>query len=251
MSRGSSTAVCTRKNMTEAEKEDWRLQGVVTVLDVPPNARITTRPGNALKICFPVEKDGGIIAVGLPNASALYLDYAYRLHGQAIDLYREAEEKVSKSYVPDKLAFAFFQKIMGAIVFSFSAIETFANAEIPDDHMHFRKWREIYIARSKTTIERWEPLDAKLGEIIPEILKIPSPKSTKTWQDYTRVKDLRDRVVHLKTEDQKALATNPNSIWRQMWTPSVECFAITAKGIIGDYYTRCAKPPRWFSKVPF
>ena len=237
--------------MNDAEKEDWRLQGVTTVLDVPPNIEIKAQRGDALKVCFTTEKAGTITAVGLPNASALYLDYSHRLHHQSLNLYQEAQRRISRNYIPDKLSFAFFQKMMGAIVFAFSAIETFANAEIPDDHMHYRKWRDIFIARSKPTIERWEPLDAKLGEIIPEVLKVPSPKGTQTWQDYIRLKDLRDRVVHLKTEDQRALATNLNSIWKQLWTPSAECFATTAKEIIGYYYNKVDKPPRWFTKSPF
>lgn len=223
----------------------------MTVLNVPPNTQIKTQRGDVLKVCFTPEKGGAIIGVGLPNASALYLDYSHRLHHQALDLYREAERKTSHNYIPDKLSFPFFQKIMGAIIFAFSAIETFANAEIPDDHMHFRKWKDIYVAESKSTIERWKSLDVKLGEIIPEVLKVPSPKGTHIWQDYMRIKDLRDRVVHLKTEDQRAHTTNPNSIWTQLWTPAVECFAATAKEIIGHYYSKVDKPPRWFTKIPF
>lgn len=231
--------------------EDWRLQGITTVQNVPPDSTIDAKPGDILKIVVPTIFHDRNVALGLPNSTALFLDLSQRMFKQAESNREEELRKKEVRYIKEKSAFSFFEKTMASIIFAFNALEAFANEEIPDDHVHYKKWKKLYVAQSKPIIERWVSLDVKLGTIIPQVFNIPSPKGTSTWTEYMNLKELRDRIIHLKTQDQRALAGDPPSIWAILFTREEDSFALIAKRIIGYFYSKTEKPPRWYEPIPF
>lgn len=191
------------------------------------------------------------ISFGLPNACALYIGNAYKLYKQALDIRCQALNKIKFDRIPDNLAFAYFEKMMGSVLFAYSSIEAFANYEIPDDHYHYKQKKILFLAESKKTVERWEPLEIKLCDILPEVLKIKSPKGEKEWQDYKGLKDIRDRIVHLKTIDQQAKHGEPNTIWEILFKPDVPNCPNIAKNLISYFYKNNEeKKPRWFKNIP-
>jgi hypothetical protein len=98
-------------------------------------------------------------------------------------------------------------------VFSFTAIESFANEAIPE----FFKYT-IYCAGNKETldkpeIERRINLDEKLDKVLPAALSVGSPKGHKVWEKYRAVKRVRNRLIHLKSIDRKASGPENETIW--------------------------------------
>ena len=68
---------------------------------------------------------------------------------------------------------------MASIIFAYTAIEAFANEEIPEDYIYKAETRssEILIAYQKDSIERRISLDEKLGSILPKTKNLPTPKN--------------------------------------------------------------------------
>ena len=124
--------------------------------------------------------------------------------------------------------------------------------EIPDDHYHYKKRKKIFLAEAKNTIERWESTEVKIGEILPEILKIESPKGKREWEEYKKLKDIRDRIIHLKSVDQKVVKDGPDSIWKILFDEEVPNYPGIAKNLIAYFYEK--KPelkPRWYKNFPY
>jgi hypothetical protein len=89
------------------------------------------------------------------------------------------------------------------IVFSYTAIEAFANISIPFDYKYnfinpkTRK-EEIY---DKVTIERWISLKDKLSILLPDIFNVKKPTRKKWWNDFIKLEKSRHDIIHQKTID--------------------------------------------------
>lgn len=234
---------------TTIKKPDWRLHIAEPVISATGGI---AKKGDVVKVIVPPFKfRNRIISFGLPNACALYLGNAFKLYKQTMDIRIEAANRIRNNRIPDNLAFAYFEKIMGAVLFAYSSIEAFANTEVPDDYYHYKKRKKLFLAEAKKTIERWEPIEVKIGEILPEILKIESPKGKKEWQGYRKLKDVRDRIVHLKSVDQSVVKDGPDSIWKILFDEKVPNYPEIAKNLIAYFYEK--KPeakPRWYKNFP-
>lgn len=146
-----------------------------------------------------------------------------------------------------------FEMRMGSIVFAHTAIESYANEKIPEDYIYrkiSKNKTEIY---DKDQIERHLSLDLKLGEILPEILNIESPKGDKIWNKYIKIKELRDRIVHIKHDDRRSTIYNEgNKIWDALLNIDNPNFAIEAKEIISYYLSgNEIKKSEWHGDAPF
>jgi hypothetical protein len=142
---------------------------------------------------------------------------------------------------------------MTTIVFSHTALGSFANEEIPRDYIHHHKIRKLFAALTKNSIERQINLDTKLGDILPKAMKVETPKGTAVWADYRRLKDDRDRIIHLKTCDREALHQGPTSIWEHLFSPDIPKYPVIAKAMITHSQIRRDEKtiPRWFKLMSF
>lgn len=228
---------------------DWRLH-IVEPIERATGMNI--KKGDVIcAIVPPFKYQNQIISFGLPNACALYLGNSYRLYKQAIKILAQNNRKIRKKRIPNKLAFSYFEKIMGAIFFAYSSIEAFANTEIPDNHYHYKRRKKIFLAESKNTIERWESTEVKLGDILPTVWKIESPKGKPEWEEYKGLKKVRDRIIHLKSVDQNVVKDGPDSIWKILYNEKVSNYPGIAKNLIAYFYEK--KPelkPRWYKNLP-
>ena len=134
------------------DNEDWRLQGVTTIMNVPDNTRLKSRPGDIVKVVIVPRQFGGDIVVDLPNSTALFLDLAQNAQSQADDLRKEAFQQRDGNYLDNKRIFAYFQKMMSSIVFAFVALESFANEEIPDMYQHIKKRKSCFYRSANTLL---------------------------------------------------------------------------------------------------
>jgi hypothetical protein len=103
----------------------------------------------------------------------------------------------------------------------------------------------------KQQIERQLNLDTKIGDVIPTILGVKFPKGGKLWAAFLRLRELRDRIIHMKTKDRQFTGEQPNSIWNALMSDPLPETYLTAKRIVNYFVEAKGPPPRWFEKCPF
>lgn len=247
------------------ENRDYRLQAITTLAEdfISPWTGILHKAGATVEVSGLVRYDQNhLLGFPLPNMTALFLDQAYTTWVESELFLRKEKflESPSQAMAPgtihpkdESVFFDLLQKRMVAIVFAYTALESFANESIPDDHI-FRKEREDRKCIEEYTKAQAEvlSLDTKLDAVLPPIFSIKSPKGTHTWNRYKLIKKLRDRIIHLKSKDRLS-TTNPNeeTIWKELLNKSNPNVALEAKAIIGYYLTNISEKPRWFTKFPY
>lgn len=147
--------------------------------------------------------------------------------------------------------FDFFEKRILHIVASFTALESFANNEIPSDFKYIRKTkRGKEETLGKEEIERRLGLNEKFDKILPQILKLSSPAGTELWTKYNVLKDLRDRIIHLKSEDTKSGGPETERIWGSILADRDSDHALTAHEMILHFRSNGHKS-RWIRLFPY
>ena len=245
-------------------RRDWRLQAITTLTKEfrSPSMGAVHPVGTAVEQAGFVLLDGGLLGIKVPNAAALFLSMAQRLATEADRFLRERlragllRDADGQTIVGDGIEAGFFEcleNLAGAVIFSYTSIEAFANESIPDDYQHEMRRPdgrciEVY---DKQQAERHVALDVKLDSILPKVLGVPSPKGTNPWQNFVALKRVRDRFIHLKTSDR----TQPrpervaDSAWSMLVSPRVRASPVVAKALMLHYFP--GKPPRWLAKCPF
>jgi hypothetical protein len=93
----------------------------------------------------------------------------------------------------------YFESVQSSIIMIYSAIEALCNVAIPEGYTLTKKNNKgITEIWDKAAIEKWTPTEDKIGKILPEILQIESPKFLPFWENFTKLKVIRDQIIHLK-----------------------------------------------------
>lgn len=241
--------------------EDWRLQ-VISTLAKPftsPETGHTHPIGTPVSVVSLVKYKDEALSFKLPNTTALFLDFAYQLWAESESVIddskftKRTKIKNQELFVSDdEEFFNLIEMRMGAIVFAYTAIESFTNEQIPNEYIFKleRDDRKCIESYNKEQIEKNINLETKLCLVLPDILGIKSPKGGKLWNKYKTLKDLRDRIIHMKSVDKKSSGPEEKTIWRELLSLSNSNFAIVAKEIIA-YYILEKNIPRWLNKFPF
>lgn len=193
------------------------------------------------------------LSFGLPSAPALFLNIARESHMKRADI------DLASIFIahPDpqgtwpenhKALFNYFENFSSEVIFSFTALEAFANEVIPAEFTYqFKSEKKVEpVTLVKAEIERRVSLDEKLKHVIPEAHTCPSPNGTKIWQDYKELKGVRDRLIHLKSVDRKASGPEDQTLWGLMLEHQKTAFPDLTARVIGHYKT-LVKDRRWFS----
>lgn len=137
-----------------------------------------------------------------------------------------------------------------SIVLAFTAIEAFANETIPSDYIYGRHHRSEIILQAvgKTEIERRITIDEKLCEVLPDVLKCKSPKGSSCWQAYKKLRETRDRIIHMKTEDRRSSGPEIETIWKAIVTSPAPHRA--AKSLIEHFGKSMEVMPKWLQLIP-
>ena len=251
---------------------DWRLQAITTLAEPFHAADGHVYPvGAPVELVSPMLFERQLLFAPVANPSALLLSLAARLAASArphLDGLARLElvGNPKTRQVHGEAAEAFFaalEDLVGCTVFSVAALEAFANGTIPDDFVHEAprgdgRCTEMF---DKQQVERHVSLEVKLDQILPKIRKVPSPKGSKLWGRFVAMRDLRDRLIHLKSSDTKAIrdvGTGPawpdglmNYLWSLLLTERVTEFPTSAKEMMAHYYPNCPQDmPRWLRKCP-
>lgn len=198
-----------------------------------------------------------IVGFGLPSSPALFLSLALNSFRQ-VQLFKIEDVFIDhpapQGIWPEdhKLLFDFFELMIAQIVFSFSAIESFANIMIPKDYVHRQKRSDKkYIEEyDKDQIERYLNLDNKLDKLLPNILKVKSPNGSKIWDNYQKHKKLRDRLMHLKSVDMVSSNIETNTIWVDLIRNHKVNYPEQSHQLIGHFISK-KDGYRWFKKYPY
>ena len=236
------TDLKTDRQINLLKKEDWRFYAAGPGGTGLAMIATTEKPSKLSKRVW---------SFGLPSAPALYLNLAKQARDRrrAIDLSASFIEHPNPQGIwPEDhtSVFDFFQEFSAEVLFSFSAIEAFANEVIPKGYIYeSTNSKKEKINLIKAEIERQVPLDEKLKRVIPLAFSIKSPIGTKSWQKYTDLKKIRDRLVHLKSEDRKPSGPEHQTIWGLMIAERDADFVQGAYQIIGAFPT-LVNNRRWY-----
>jgi hypothetical protein len=148
-----------------------------------------------------------------PSPSALCLNVAIEAAARAeairprlslspvLTPYAKRASQVREESVSD--LYYFFEQSMIAVTMSFQAIEVFANATIGR-----RAANNIVVKRkggdkslTPAEAERELSTEEKLGQVLPTIFGVSSPRGNRAWQSFKILKQGRDATVHLKSHD--------------------------------------------------
>ncbi|WP_131535514.1 hypothetical protein [Pedobacter nototheniae] len=193
----------------------------------------------------------------LPSSPALFLNLAYKakMELEVIDMKQCLLELADAGNSPPKthkILFDFLELMLAQAIFSFTALECFANTSIPSNYV-FRtkradkKFIEEYDSEQ---IERNLTLDVKFDKILPNIFEVKSPSGTKLWEIYQQLKKLRDRLIHLKSNDMSKTGPEIKTIWGDLIRNRNRDYAKLAYDLIG-YYLKDKDGMRWFKMSPY
>jgi hypothetical protein len=156
--------------------------------------------------------------------------------------------------------YTWFELMFVNIVFSFTALEAFSNQVTPDTFVFSKlrqdkKCEENY---NKKQIERNLSLDVKLTEVLPKLTGTPFTKETKLWSEYSSLRAIRDRIIHVKSADIGIYDADNRSIWDELLDRRNIDSSLVAHKVIkhfpikNDNHSPVAEGRnRWVSMFPF
>lgn len=195
-----------------------------------------------------------VVEFSLPSGSALFLSLALKARRESLQFSIKSEFNIyPKGCWPDdhQNLFNFFESMIAQIIFSYSAIESFANISIPSDYLFNHRSKEGKRETFDTNkIEKLTNLDTKLSIILPEILKTANPKGKSVWESYKKLERLRNRVIHLKKIDISSSEWESKTIWGDFVRNQNEDYSDYAYKMIGHFLVKKGGP-RWYKKFPY
>ncbi|MCW3108127.1 MAG: hypothetical protein JWQ09_2633 [Segetibacter sp.] len=191
-------------NSTEDKKEkkfDIRMMRPTAVTDKKTQLTYTLQQGESFDI------NGKKLYFTKPNNIAVFVSIAHKERELAKELFdnfikQKLKQKSPIEFKDDENTklYDYFERIQTAIVTIYTAVEALSNVAIPRDFklekINNKKVKEIW---NKESIERWLTTSEKLADIVPDILKIESPKKLQIWTYFKRLEEIRNDIIHQKT----------------------------------------------------
>lgn len=239
---------------------DWRLAVVTTLAEAwrSPSGKMHEAGTPGVAVCDVAYDDKRAIRFNMPSVCALLLDYAHRLWEDSADVLGELhlEEHAPLPTPTDDAKFMhLLERRMAIVVFSYTAIEAFANEMIEEAY----KNGYVYSSKNPKTdapytleeIERYMELETKLCGVLTEIAKVKTPKGTAPWQRFGQMRKIRHFIIHPKQADKIQVAPESKVLWKMLTDSQFRDFASDAKALMMHYAADGAHPARWLFKCPF
>lgn len=238
--------------------DDWRLKINLTVTEnttLPWNGT-EIKSGDKVKLVslvnLPKKK---VLTLPVPSLTALYLSNS----AKAWDKYWEirTNSKIDSSLKKDVYfsseseAFDALELIATSVISAFTAIESFCNESIPEDHEYWHNRNsEIIVEKSnKQGIERHFTTETKLNEVLPRIYGKESPKGkSPVWGSYKALKGCRDSLIHVKSHETRSVGTDKANLWDKLF--KLEKPHFLAKDVFSWYLKGQEKVPAWYEQYP-
>jgi hypothetical protein len=143
----------------------------------------------------------------MPNFTSIFLYKSEKELFKAKEIYKKLinpKLTVRERFVLSKEEtielFDYLEHVQSAITMAFTAVECLVNDLLPNDFIYEEKRKgEKTKQYDRKEIERWISTVDKLALVIPQALKISSPKTYNFWPKFTKLKDLRNDIIHFKS----------------------------------------------------
>jgi hypothetical protein len=238
--------------------DDWRLQTFTHLAEdwVSPWSGVMSPKGTRITVSSVISlTKKKQLTIPLPNATALLLNSAALAFIEACKIRdKSGIDKtlhVEVNFPSGEDAFDYVENMIESIVLAFTALEAFVNETIPADYFYARHHRSDVVleAASKETIERHTSLDEKLTSVLPEVLQCSSPKGGRSWHGYRQLKNVRNRIIHMKTDDRRSSGAETESVWHAIILAPAPHLAV--KAVIDHFVSAMKEKPGWHKNFPY
>ncbi len=145
------------------------------------------------------------------------------------DLLAEKKVDTEKLLNNSKRVCEFFEAIQTAVVFAFTAIESFVNLSIPANYVYEKKTKRCVEQYDKSKIERYVDWKTKISTILVDIYQTPKISNEKWWGNFLLLVKLRNDIVHQKSSrDTEQLA--------QLFKEEIFEICVSALQVIGFFF---------------
>lgn len=142
-----------------------------------------------------------------PNEISLSLNIATKSLEKAQEIRKKIVRKIGMERKKDiydaqvNEIYDYLEEVQKTIVFGYKAIESLCNTAIPNDYTYKKELNKkgIYEVYNKFAIERWLSTSEKVAKILPDIYACQSPTDKPFWGHFKKLEDLRDRIIHNKS----------------------------------------------------
>lgn len=236
---------------------DWRLKASARVSkDTRLSGGQIAKKGELLKVVTEIQlSKKQKLTIPLPDVVALYISKSKKAWDEYYAL--KSESKVGKTkmsdivFLSDDRAFDATESIAASTILAYSAIESFCNDSIPEDHeyWHQKKSELILEKSSKEDIERYFSTTNKLNEVLPSIYSVGSPKGkSPIWDSYLTLKKCRDGLVHAKTREVRPRFDAKRNIWAELY--KLRAPYLLARNVFDWYLSKSENKPYWYENYP-
>lgn len=191
---------------------DWRKRYIARLAEdyVGPSGRKHEKGTPARLTTLTKDNSGNTISFTTPSAPALLMEVSINGAKEA-KLKKEqlrfeeggTHNKEIKHVIKPENLYDYFQNAMISAVFAFQSIEVFCNDIIANnvDGSYKIKREGEQKTYSPWKLQRYCSTPEKVATILPDLLSTDSPKGLVVWEKFTKLKEARDKTVHMKGED--------------------------------------------------
>lgn len=142
-----------------------------------------------------------------PNEIALSMSIASKSLERASEIRKDILKNIDSGKQTDFYdarvndIYDYLEEVQKTVVFGYKAIEALCNSAIPHDYVYKKELNKkgIHEIYDKHAIERWVTTSEKISKILPEIYKCASPTTQKFWGHFKKMEDLRNDIIHSKS----------------------------------------------------
>jgi hypothetical protein len=188
---GTKFEINNKKSLKEAKKSD---------------IYATTEKGFVIK-CFLYQNNGENLVIPIPDLSLVYFDSAYNLNRLRDEQKKKLNEKIKgigKKELSENAIneiYRYYGYSSSCLISLFTALESFINHILPDDKNYEKNCghkTEIY---TKYQVQKGLTFDEKTRKVLPYFFnKDFFKKPTTNKQHILNLKELRDEIIHPKSE---------------------------------------------------
>jgi len=150
---------------------------------------------------------GKMLTIPMPDLTLVYYDFAYKLNMTRKEVIKEMTDKLSCperfSEANSDLLYNFYGHSSSCIINLFTTIESFVNSLLPVNKEYRRVSNNKTELFNREQIQKNISFTEKVTKVLPQLLENKNffKNTTPSTQLITNLKELRDTIVHTKSDD--------------------------------------------------
>ncbi len=185
------------------------------------------------------------LVVPTPNIAGIFLNLSEKEAALARNIYAKTLQPILRksgiTEFDEQLAGCFYEyieHIQTAVITLYTAIESIVNSLIPDDYLYHEEKNNGNLLMDKPFIERNKTTDFKFSVIIPDALKVASPKKSKHWSNFKKLENIRNSIIHLKADALTEYSQDKNLIFNLL-KPSIFKILKSTQALLVEIAENC------------